>query len=74
MPVGRVNYILRAINVKPGQHTVVLTFKPQSVKNTETAAYVAYLLLVLAIVAGVLLEIKRQKKEGEIKKSEPSKQ
>ena len=74
VPVGRVNYILRAINVKPGQHTVVLTFKPQSVKNTETAAYVAYLLLVLAIVAGVLLEIKRQKKEGEIKKSEPSKQ
>ena len=53
---------------------MVLTFKPQSVKNTETAAYVAYLLLVLAIVAGVLLEIKRQKKEGEIKKSEPSKQ
>ena len=47
VPVGRVNYILRAINVKPGQHTVVLTFKPQSVKNTETAAYVAYLLLVL---------------------------
>ena len=44
-PVGRVNYILRAINVKPGKHTVVLTFKPASVKNTETAAYVAYLLL-----------------------------
>lgn len=59
VPVGRVNYILRAINVKPGQHTVVLTFKPQSVKNTETAAYVAYLLLVLAIVAGVLLEVKK---------------
>ena len=59
VPVGRVNYILRAINVKPGQHSVVLTFKPQSVKNTETAAYVAYLLLVLAIVAGVLLEVKK---------------
>ena len=63
VPVGRVNYVLRAINVKAGNHTVTLSFKPQSVKNTETAAYVAYLLLVLAIVAGVLFEMKRNKKE-----------
>ena len=68
-PVGRVNYILRAINVKPGKHTVVLTFKPASVKNTETAAYVAYLLLILAIVAGVFFEMKRRKNEtNELKK------
>ena len=59
VPVGRVNYILRAINVKPGEHTVVLTFKPSSVNNTETAAYVAYLLLVLAIAAGVFVEWKK---------------
>ena len=68
-PVGRVNYILRAINVKPGKHTVVLTFKPTSVKNTETAAYVTYLLLVLAIAAGVFFETKRRKNEtNELKK------
>ena len=68
-PVGRVNYILRAINVKPGKHTVVLTFKPASVKNTETAANVAYLLLVLAIAAGVFFEMKRRKNEtNELKK------
>lgn len=68
-PVGRVNYILRAINVKPGKHTVVLTFKPASVKNTETAAYLAYLLLVLAIAAGVFFEMKRRKNEtNELKK------
>ena len=67
--VGRVNYILRAINVKPGKHTVVLTFKPASVKNTETAAYVAYMLLVLAIAAGVFFEMKRRKNEtNELKK------
>ena len=63
VPVGRVNYVLRAINIKAGNHTVTLSFKPQSVKNTETAAYVAYLLLVLAIIAGVLFEMKRNKKE-----------
>ena len=59
--VGRVNYVLRAINVKPGKHNVVLTFKPASVKNTETAAYAAYLLLALAIIGGVLFEVKRKK-------------
>ena len=67
VPVGRVNYILRAISVKPGQHTVVLTFKPQTIKNTETAAYVAYLLIVLAIAAGVFFEV-RKKKEAVEKK------
>ena len=69
VPVGRVNYILRAINVKAGQHTVTLTFKPQTVKNTETAAYAAYLLLVLAIAAGVFFETRKNKagKESETK-------
>ena len=27
--VGRVNYVLRAINVKPGHHKVVLDFHPK---------------------------------------------
>ena len=30
--LGRVNYILRALNVKPGSHEVVLDFHPTSVK------------------------------------------
>ena len=33
-PVGRVDYVLRAINVKAGNHKVVLTFKPQSIVIT----------------------------------------
>ena len=50
--VGRVNYVLRAINVKPGAHKVVLTFRPSTVTTTETIAYVGYavLLLILAFI------------------------
>ena len=50
--VGRVDYVLRAISVTPGHHTVELSFFPQSVKTTETIAYTGYalLLVVLAIV------------------------
>ncbi len=63
VPVGRVNYILRAINIKPGKHTVVLTFKPSSVTHTETAAYIAYSLLALAIVAGIVAERRKTRKK-----------
>ena len=63
VPVGRVNYILRAINVKSGKHSVVLTFKPSSVTHTETAAYVAYLLLALAIIAGIVAERRKATKQ-----------
>ncbi len=66
VPVGRVNYILRAVSVKPGHHSVVLTFKPASVKHTEAAAYTAYVLLFLAIAAGVFFEWRKgnRKKQG----------
>lgn len=63
VPVGRVNYILRAIQVKPGKHQVVLSFFPKSVDRTETVAYIAFALLVICILLGIGLEI-RQRKAG----------
>ena len=60
--LGRVNYILRALNVKAGQHQVELSFHPKSVERTETIAYVAFVLLLLAVAAVVLVEWKKQKK------------
>lgn len=51
--LGRVNYILRALNVKPGSHEVVLDFHPTSVKVTEAVAYVGYVALLLIILAGI---------------------
>ena len=63
VPVGRVNYILRAIQVKPGKHQVVLSFFPKSVDRTETVAYIAFALLVICIMLGIGLEF-RQRKTG----------
>ncbi len=61
-PVGRVNYILRAIQVKPGKHTVVLSFYPKSVSTTETIAYVAMGVLVILLIAAIVYEGKKKKK------------
>ena len=59
--VGRVNYVLRALQVKPGKHSVVLTFKPKSVDRTETIACIAYIVLILAIIGGVYFEWRKRK-------------
>ena len=61
--VGRVNYLLRAIHVKPGRHEVVLSFFPQSVQRTELVAYIAYALLVLLTIG--LIFWNRKSKKGE---------
>ena len=61
--LGRVDYILRALNIQPGKHEVELSFFPKSVNATETVAYVAYVLLLLLVLGGVYLEWKRRKTE-----------
>ena len=60
--VGRVDYVLRAINVKAGKHKVVLTFKPKSIRDTETVAYIAFALLFIAIIFGVWFEEHKKRK------------
>ena len=60
--VGRVDYVLRAINVKAGKHKVVLTFKPKSIRDTETVAYIAFALLFIAIIVGVWFEERKKRK------------
>ena len=58
--LGRVNYILRAVNVKPGKHTVVLDFHPTSISTTETIAYISIVILLLAIAGAGYMEWKKK--------------
>lgn len=53
--LGRVNYVLRAVNVGAGDHEVELDFHPRSIAVTETVAYVAGGLLLVLIVSMILL-------------------
>ncbi len=63
--LGRVNYVLRALNVKPGNHKVVLDFHPTSLKTTETIAYVGYAVLLILLIVGLVVEWKKNKASKE---------
>ncbi len=59
--LGRADYILRAVNVKPGKHSVVLDFHPASIRKTETVAYCSYGVLALCIALGIFVEFRKRK-------------
>ena len=59
--LGRVDYLLRAMQVKPGRHEVVLSFFPKSVNTTETFAYLAYGVLILVVLGAGYMEWRRKK-------------
>ncbi len=58
--LGRVNYILRALNIAAGKHKVELMFYPKSLQTTETIAYIALALLLLAIAVACFVEWKKK--------------
>lgn len=63
VPVGRVDYILRAIVVPEGKHKVELMFYPKSIDTTETIAYIGYALIALIILALIAQTVKRKRKQ-----------
>lgn len=66
LQLGRADYVLRAAKVPAGQHRIVMEFRPQSVKVTETIAYIAIIILALAFAAALVLTCRKQWK-GDVK-------
>ena len=65
--MGRVNYVLRAVNLPAGEHEVIFRFDPQSVHTTEAIAYVSLCLILAAFVATGVVAWRRHRavpKEG----------
>ena len=61
---GRADYILRAMNVPAGKHTIEFTFDPKSLHVTETIAYTALGLLLAGAVVVIVLGIRRRGKDA----------
>jgi hypothetical protein len=60
--LGRVDYVLRALRVEPGQHEITLSFFPKTLDTTETLAYVALAILVLLVIMLIITQYKRKQK------------
>ena len=67
VPIGRVNYVLRALQVPAGDHSIVFTFDPQDVHKTESMAKASVWIIVLLIIFTLAWSIgfsqRRRKKE-----------
>lgn len=59
--IGRADYILRAVSIPAGTHRLEMTFDPQSLHVTETVAYCALAVMLLALVFLVLRDVRRGK-------------
>ena len=64
-PIGRVNYVLRAMRIPAGDHTIEMVFDPDSIKNTVTAARISIIAIYLALIAAALIAVVRYGKDDD---------
>jgi uncharacterized membrane protein YfhO len=61
----RSNYLLRAMKIPEGNHKIEFKFEPKSYFIGEKIALISSLVLFLAVVAGLLFEIRKYLKSEE---------
>jgi hypothetical protein len=55
----RANYVLRALPIPAGKHTIEFKFEPEVVKTGSTIALLSFIGMVLLLVAGIYFERKK---------------
>ena len=68
--IGRVNYVLRALKIPAGHHTVRFEFKPSVVTTADTVATVAIVIIYLGLLAVLNVSVykclqRRKREEAE---------
>ncbi|WP_223034290.1 YfhO family protein [Hanstruepera marina] len=64
VPHTRVNYVLRAMPIPSGKHTIEFKFEPQVIKTGSSIALASSVVLVLLIIGGLWYQLKSNTKES----------
>ena len=65
VPYGRVNYVLRGMEIPAGKHEIVWQFKPNSFEAGTTYSMIGSLMLILSFLGVGALQFKNAPKEEE---------
>ena len=68
--LGRVNYVLRALNIPAGSHTIEMWFDPESLHTTNTVATVAIIAIYLLLIAAGGYALCRKHNDPDAKQKE----
>ena len=66
VPIVRADYVLRAINIPKGEHTIEMIFKPESVSFTQGVAYASIILIYLLVLGALAYPLISTKEKKEI--------
>lgn len=55
--IGRVDYVLRAINLMPGKHNVIFEFKPKRLEATNTLGVISVSLIFLICACAIAMVV-----------------
>jgi hypothetical protein len=63
VPIAKANYVLRALSVPAGEHTIVFTFNPPSFATGDKISLIVGILSILILLASIFLIWKDYRKE-----------
>lgn len=64
VPHTRVDYVLRAMSVPAGEHTIEFKFEPKVIQTGSRIALASSVMLALLIIGGLFYRLKTNKKQG----------
>jgi hypothetical protein len=59
LPIYRVNYVLRGLEIPAGKHTIEFKFEPEVVKTGSAIALYSFIGMILILIGGIYLEYKK---------------
>lgn len=60
VPHFAVNYVLRAMEVPAGKHTIEFKFEPEVIKKGSMISLISFIIMLVLIIAGIYFDNKKK--------------